>query len=67
MAIANYAVIENGTVTNVIVWDGNTDVDAGGWVPPEGCVAVLIEPPADIGWAATQGSNGAWTFSAPAA
>jgi len=25
-----YAVIENGTVTNVIVWDGETELNLGG-------------------------------------
>lgn len=33
-----YAVIENGQVVNVIVWDGDTD----NWQPPEGQIAVDI-------------------------
>lgn len=30
-----YAIIEDGVVTNVILWDGQTD-----WAPPEGAVVV---------------------------
>lgn len=34
----NYALIENGMVANVILWDGDTD----SWQPPEGVTAQLI-------------------------
>lgn len=49
--MATYAMVndQTGTVDNVIVWDGNTDPETGGWEPPpdytmvevaEGVVAV---------------------------
>ena len=34
-----YAIIENGLVTNTVVWDGDTDT----WLPPEGSAAVEVE------------------------
>ncbi|MEE2979349.1 MAG: hypothetical protein VYB88_17945 [Pseudomonadota bacterium] len=33
-----YAIVEKGTVTNIVLWDGETDT----WQPPEGSQAVLI-------------------------
>jgi hypothetical protein len=33
----NYAIVENGVVTNVVDWDGITP-----WVPPAGSTAVII-------------------------
>lgn len=58
----NYAWIENGVVTNVIVWDGNTDPSTGGFAAPDGVTLVKLEPdnPAWIGW----GWNGS-NFIAP--
>lgn len=55
----NYALIENGSVVNVTVWDGNTET----WAPPAGMTAVLVPPgvPVSIGYA-YDGSN----FAAPA-
>jgi hypothetical protein len=52
-----YAVIENGVVTNTVIWDGITD-----WAPPEGS---SLEPIPDgtmagIGWTYLAG-----TFTAP--
>ena len=42
-----YAVVTDGTVTNVVVWDGDTP-----WTPPAGSEAVRVEEgvPAGIGW-----------------
>lgn len=37
MAAETYAVIENGTVINVVLWDGQTE-----WAPPVGSTAVVI-------------------------
>jgi hypothetical protein len=34
----NYALVENGIVINVIVWDGNTET----WSPPDEVNAVAI-------------------------
>ncbi|OXI70113.1 hypothetical protein CFB81_16375 [Burkholderia sp. AU28863] len=39
MTVSNYAVVENGLVTNLVVWDGETE-----WTPPEGSTVVLVEP-----------------------
>lgn len=33
-----YAIIENGLVVNVVVWDG----DASAWQPPDGTIAVPV-------------------------
>lgn len=35
--MSTYAIVENGIVANVVVWDGGTD-----WTPPEGSTAVKI-------------------------
>lgn len=41
-----YAVIRNGTVENLVVWDGETD-----WTAPEGTeVVALDDRPAGPGW-----------------
>lgn len=42
--MARYAQVHEATgfVVNVIMWDGNSE----NWVPPEGYVMVLDEPPA---------------------
>lgn len=43
----NYAVVENGSVINVVVWDGVSE-----WAPPDGAIAVDIpdDVPVGIGW-----------------
>lgn len=45
MVTSNYAIVENGTVTNVVVWDGNTE----DWQPPSGAQAVPATGDAVIG------------------
>jgi len=52
-----YAVVENGVVVNMVVWDGVAQ-----WQPPEGSQAIPVPEGTfvDIGWLY---SNGA--FSAP--
>lgn len=40
-----YAIIENGTVTNVSLWDGTTE-----WTPPEGTIAVACPDEVGPGW-----------------
>lgn len=45
MTTSNYAIVENGTVTNVVIWDGNTET----WQPPTGAQAVLATEDAIIG------------------
>jgi len=55
--MSTYALIEDGIVLNVILWDGKD-----GWVPPEGTSAVELtaDSPVGIGW--THEND---TFSAP--
>lgn len=36
--MSNYAVVDDGTVVNIVVWDG----DETAWQPPEGCQAVEL-------------------------
>jgi len=60
-----YVIVENGTVTNEIVWNGNTDVGTGGWQPPVNAELVEIQPQPQIGWTATKDANGNWIFAAP--
>ncbi|SDH08997.1 hypothetical protein SAMN05216466_10762 [Paraburkholderia phenazinium] len=47
MTISTYAVVENGAVTNVILWDGQS-----GWEPPAGTTAHPLPDgsPATIGY-----------------
>lgn len=65
METANYAIVEDGIVTNIIVWDGNTDIETGGWAAPVGAVVLPIQPPIDVGWIASQKSDGTWNFTPP--
>ncbi|WP_175920745.1 hypothetical protein [Burkholderia pyrrocinia] len=37
MTIQNYAIVENGVVTNLVAWDGETE-----WMPPEDSTVVLV-------------------------
>ncbi|WP_175777645.1 hypothetical protein [Burkholderia anthina] len=60
-----YAIVEKGVITNVIVWDGNTDVATGGWEPPADAQAVPIQAQPQIGWTATEATGGIWSFTAP--
>ena len=39
--MANYAIIENQTIINVIEWDGDTN----NWSPPDKYIAVLLDTP----------------------
>ena len=41
MSDAGYAIIENQTITNIVVWDGDTNE----WSPPDGSIAVLLDTP----------------------
>jgi len=38
MSDQTYAIIDDGIVVNIVVWDGNTET----WQPPEGSTAVEI-------------------------
>jgi hypothetical protein len=39
MTIQNYLIIENNIVTNIVVWDGNTNT----WQPPPNSIALVQE------------------------
>ena len=55
--IQNYAIIRDGVVVNVCVWDGVTT-----WQPPQGCIVVPINSSrAGIDWTYAED-----TFTAPA-
>ena len=56
----NHAIVENGLVSNIIVWDGDTAI----WSPPEGQSAVALsdDSPVVIGW-----SYSGTDFAAPPA
>ena len=47
----NYAIVENGIVINVTIWDGEAP-----WQPPEGCDLVPLQNGAGIGWGYVDGS-----------
>ncbi|WP_082716456.1 hypothetical protein [Burkholderia sp. BDU5] len=55
MTTTGYAIVENGVVTNVVVWDGNTE----SWQPPEGTTANVLPPdsPVGVGWTTADGAN----------
>lgn len=42
--MAIYAVVASGTVTNLVIWDGQSD-----WQPPSGSIAVLATDEAAVG------------------
>ena len=52
-----FAIIDDGVVTNVVLWDETTD-----WTPPEGTTTVLVpdDSMVGIGWTYTDG-----IFNAP--
>lgn len=56
--ISRYAIVENGLVTNLAVWDGEAD-----WEAPEGSEAILLSEDlfVDIGFICAGGE-----FMAPA-
>lgn len=53
-----YAVVENGIVTNLVEWDGESE-----WTPPSGSTDVLVPTNTfvDLGYSYSNG-----VFSAPA-
>lgn len=55
-----YAIVSNGVVTNIILWDGNTK----NWQPPTGSQAIQVSAESVMGIGSTY-SNG--IFSAPPA
>lgn len=53
-----YAVIVNGVVVNVVVWDGGSD-----WAPPSGTSVVALSESQGVGVGYTYSGG---TFTAPA-
>ena len=49
--VNRYAVVKDGVVVNVCLWDGDTTK----WTPPEGAIAVLAESGAGTGWTYDRG------------
>ena len=43
--MSTYAILSAGTVTNVIVWDGNEP-----YAPDEGSTVLSVPPEVGIGW-----------------
>jgi hypothetical protein len=58
VSVENYAVIENGVVSNVIVWDGDSD-----WQPPDGATTVQITSDTGVAYIGGTYENG--RFAAP--
>jgi hypothetical protein len=50
MTTQNYLVIENNAVTNVVVWDGNTE----SWTPPSDAVMLILETTPAMVWERTK-------------
>ncbi|EOW5466661.1 tail fiber assembly protein [Escherichia coli O141,141ab,141ac:H43] len=48
--MSNYAVVVNGVVANVVVWDGDDE-----WSPTEGEAILLDDTDASIGWSYSSG------------
>ena len=46
MTTQNYCIIENGVVTNVVVWDG----DITGWQPAQGVTVLPQTGQEGVGW-----------------
>lgn len=42
---SRYAIVENGVVTNVILWDGDSSI----WQPPAGAIANLLPNGSPVG------------------
>ncbi|MEN4566199.1 hypothetical protein [Pantoea agglomerans] len=42
--MSKYAIVKDGLVDNIILWDGGDD-----WSAPEGCIAVKIKDDQDVG------------------
>ena len=57
--MANYALVVNGVVENIVIWDGDTNT----WSPPDGSQAILIPDGEVVGIGYTYDGS---VFSAPA-
>lgn len=44
--VSRYAIVKDGVVVNLCLWDG----DENKWTPPEGAVAVKVPAGVDVGW-----------------
>ena len=50
--MSRYAVVRDGQVENICLWDSQTE-----WQPPEGSAAVRIDGLVDIGWLQVDGGG----------
>ncbi|WP_145537293.1 hypothetical protein [Yersinia alsatica] len=54
--MGKYALVENGIVINVVLWDGVAfnEKSGAGWSPPEGVIAIKVKdgefPNIDLGY-----------------
>ena len=53
MTTQNYFVVENNVVTNVVVWDGDTN----SWSPPEGAVMLPEKTTPTMIWMVPEGAT----------
>lgn len=65
MTVQMYAMVQDGTIVNIVMWDGNSDTNTGGWPVPDGVTMVVIPRCPGVGDIATQNADGSWTFTAP--
>ncbi|WP_321789229.1 hypothetical protein [Burkholderia pyrrocinia] len=45
MSQEKYAIVRNGEVENVILWNGDEEI----WQPPEGAAAILLPEDSSVG------------------
>ena len=50
MTIQNYLVVESNAVTNVVVWDGNTET----WTPPNDAIMLVQSTTPTMVWEKTK-------------
>ena len=46
MTIQDYLIVENNVVTNIVIWDGNTQE----WQPPENSIALVASETPSKNW-----------------
>lgn len=52
--MSRYAIVQDGQVVNVVVWDGNKKT----WAPAEGCTAYKLPDDSPVGPGWTRARNG---------
>jgi hypothetical protein len=59
--VSRYAIVCDGQVVNVCLWDGVTD-----WTPDEGCTVHKLPDDSPVGPGWTRSGNNRWVAPAPA-